>query len=175
DTGTLQGDIYKGSENATRNFPVTSIISSSLVQAINDIDQVSGIDILVRWKHEFNKDSDITLQAYYDDSIRHFFDYGYDGTSFHTQTVDFDFQHDWIANQYNQVTWGLGYFSGIGFTLSIRQQAEAIVCTYPDLGSVENELMKMSLKTIQLALNKPVFQIVPLFPLPDHFFCAILL
>ena len=109
DTGTLQGDVYKGSENAVRNFPVTSSISPSLVQTINDTDQVSGMNILGRWKHEFNKNSDITLQAYYDDNVRYFFDYGYDGTSFHTQTLDFDFQHDWTANKYNQVTWGLGY------------------------------------------------------------------
>jgi iron complex outermembrane recepter protein len=109
DTGTLQGDAYKGSENVNRNFPVTSAISPSLIQTIADTDHVSGMNVLGRWKHEFSRDSDITWQAYYDDNVRHFFDYGYDGASFHTQTLDFDFQHDFVANKYNNLTWGLGY------------------------------------------------------------------
>ncbi len=109
DTGTLQGDVYKGQEDAVRRYPVTSTVSSSLLQTFADNDNVSGMNILGRWKHEFDKNSDITLQAYYDDSVREFFNSGDGGNSLHTQTVDFDFQHDWVVNKYNNITWGVGY------------------------------------------------------------------
>ncbi len=112
DTGTLQGDIYKGHENAIRSYPVTSTISPSLLQTVNNDYGVSGANVLGRWKHEFNKDSDITLQAYYDENARQFLDPSFLGMSaadFHVQTLDFDFQHDWTANKYNNITWGLGY------------------------------------------------------------------
>jgi len=109
DTRTLQGDVYKGQENAIRRYPVTSTVSPSLIETIRDSDDVSGMNILGRWKHEFNKDSDITLQAYYDDSIRQFLASGDGESSFHTQTLDLDLQHNWTMNKYNNVTWGLGY------------------------------------------------------------------
>ncbi|HEU5048372.1 MAG TPA: TonB-dependent receptor [Rickettsiales bacterium] len=109
DTGTLQGDVYQGKENAIRTLPVTSTVSPSRFQLVNDTDHVSGMNVLGRWKHEFSSTSDITLQAYYDDTVRELFDYAANGTSFHTQTTDFDFQHNWTPNKYNEVTWGLGY------------------------------------------------------------------
>jgi len=106
DTGTLQGDVYNGQENATRFFPVTSTVSPSLFQAISDTDDVSGMNMLGRWKHEFNSDSDTTLQTYYEDTIRKS---EFTNSSWHTQTLDFDFQHNWTLNPYNNITWGLGY------------------------------------------------------------------
>jgi iron complex outermembrane receptor protein len=109
DTGTLQGDAYTGLENIIQTFPVTSTVSPSLAQTVNTNDEVRGLNMLGRWKHQFSKDSDITLQAYYDDNIRHFFNSGDGGVDFNTQTLDFDFQHNWLANKYNDVTWGLGY------------------------------------------------------------------
>ena len=106
DTGTLQGDVYKGQENVNRYYPVTSTVSPSLLQLVNDTDNVSGMNILGKWKHEFSKDSDITGQVYYDDATRQF---EFAGSGFHTQTLDFDFQHNLTANKYNDITWGLGY------------------------------------------------------------------
>lgn len=106
DSGTLQSDTYKGQEHALRTLPVTSTVSPSLMNVVNDTDNVSGANVLGRWKHEFSKDSDITFQAYYDDVIRQF---GLVGAGWHTQTMDFDFQHNWIANKYNNITWGIGY------------------------------------------------------------------
>lgn len=109
DTGTLQGDAYQGRESATRTMPTTSTFSPSLSQTVFDNDNVSGMNVLGRWKHQFNQDSDITLQAYYDDTVRQLFEFPGENTSFHTQTADFDFQHDWVANKYNNITWGIGY------------------------------------------------------------------
>lgn len=106
DTGTLQGDAYKGQENVTRVLPVTSNVSSSLVNIVEDTDDVSGMNVLGRWKHAFNSDSDITLQGYYDDVVRQS---ELAGESIHTQTMDLDFQHNWTANSWNNITWGLGY------------------------------------------------------------------
>ena len=105
-TGTLQGDVYKGSEGAKRYLPVTSTVSSSLENVVDDNDQVSGGNILGRWKHTFSKDSDITIQTYYDDVIRHFDNVA---AGWHTQTLDFDLQHNILVNKYNNITWGLGY------------------------------------------------------------------
>ncbi len=108
DTGTLQGDTYKGQENVSRLLPATSIVSPSLFQAASDVDNVSGANILGRWKHQFNQDPDINLQAYYDDVIRSYQFEGL-GTGWHLQTFDLDLQHNLLVNKYNNITWGLGY------------------------------------------------------------------
>ncbi len=124
DTGTLQGDAYRGQENLVRLLPVTSTVSPTLFNVVNDTDRVSGVNVLGRWKHEFTKDSDITLQAYYDDVNR---EYELMGASFHVQTADFDFQHNWVANDWNNITWGGGYrridiYAGNSFYVSFMPQ-----------------------------------------------------
>lgn len=100
---TLQGDVYKGIENATRFLP---IVNSPFLNPVNDTDEVSGANVLGRVKHELSPGSDITLQAYYDSVVRQSEFIGY---SFNTQTFDLDFQHNWKLNSRNDVTWGLGY------------------------------------------------------------------
>lgn len=104
DTGTLQGDAYKGRENSMHFLPAIGRSSRTLTG--EDTVNVSGMNILGRWKHTFSPDSDITMQAYYDDVVREF---EMETNAFHTQTLDFDFQHNWTANHYNNITWGLGY------------------------------------------------------------------
>ena len=106
DSITLQGDIYQGTENAQRYLPVTSTVSPSLLNIVNDTDNVSGMNILGKWKHEIDKTSDTTIQAYYDDVNRKSQFVGFEED---TKTFDFDFQHDILLNKYNNVTWGLGY------------------------------------------------------------------
>ncbi len=103
---TLQGDTYQGVENTLRFLPVTSTVNPSLFNVVNDTDDVSGMNVLGRWRHELGTGSDITLQAYYDDVNREF---EYIGSSLHTQTFDIDFQHNLTINDRNDVTWGLGY------------------------------------------------------------------
>ena len=106
DTINLQGDIYQGTENAERYLPVTSRVSPTLLNVVNDTDDVSGMNIMGKWKHEIDKTSDTTIQAYYDDVNRKSQFVGFEED---TQTFDFDFQHDILLNQYNNITWGLGY------------------------------------------------------------------
>ncbi len=113
---TLQGDVYKAREGAKRYLPVTSAVSSSFGREVDDRDSASGANILGRWKHELNKGSDISLQAYYDDVRR---DFGEVGASMHTQTVDMDFQHNLKLSQRHDITWGIGYrFIRSGYTNS---------------------------------------------------------
>jgi iron complex outermembrane receptor protein len=103
---TLQGDAYKGTEHALRYLPVTAAVNPSLLNIVRDTEEVSGMNILGRWKHELSSGSDITLQTYYDDVNRKA---KYVGSSFHTQTFDVDFQHNLTLNSYNDITWGLAY------------------------------------------------------------------
>ena len=121
---TLQGDVYQGQENALRFLPTTSTVNPTLLNMVDDTDDVSGVNILGRWKHELNVGSDITMQAYYDDTNREF---EYVGSSFHTQTFDVDFQHNLAVGSFNDVTWGLGYRhinsdTGNGFYVSFAPE-----------------------------------------------------
>jgi len=103
---TLQGDVYKGEEHSLRFLPVTSTVSSFLLNEVKETEDVSGMNVLGRWKHELSTGSDVALQAYYDDVNRQA---EFTGYSFHTQTFDLDFQHNWTIDSRNNVTWGLGY------------------------------------------------------------------
>ena len=100
---TLQGDFYKGKENAMRFLPT---VAAPYLNVVKDTDEVSGMNVLGRFQHEINPGSDITFQAYYDDVLRQS---EYIGYSFHTQTFDMDFQHNLKLNSFNDITWGLGY------------------------------------------------------------------
>jgi iron complex outermembrane receptor protein len=106
DQETVQGDVYSGQENALRFLPVTSTVNPNMYNVVDDTDDQSGMNILGRWTHEFNPDSKTTIQAYYDDFNLESENIG---SSQHTQTFDFDFQHDLTVNDRNDVTWGLGY------------------------------------------------------------------
>ncbi len=119
---TLQGDVYRGSEGAVRNLPVTSSVSSNFLNRVNTTDYVNGANILGRWKHELQNGSDITLQAYYD-LVNREVNIG----KSHTQTFDMDFQHNIALNSWNNLTWGLGYRyinSGFGNTFYISYLPE---------------------------------------------------
>jgi len=101
---TLQGDAYQGVENSLRFLPTTA--NPTGLMEVNDTDNVSGMNVLGRWKHELSAGSDITLQAYYDDVVK---EIEYVGIGQHTQTADIDFQHNLTLNSWNDITWGLGY------------------------------------------------------------------
>jgi len=110
---TVQGDVYTGQENVQRYLPVTGSVSPTFFNVVNDTDDVSGMNVLGRLTHEISPGSSITLQSYYDDVNREF---QYVGSSLHTQTFDFDFQHNLTLDSHNDLTWGLGYrFINSGF------------------------------------------------------------
>src|SRR5205085_8960916 len=68
DLVTFQGDIYTGRENEvyaipTATFPFSGTIAST--------DNVSGGNSLGRWSERFSADSELSVQAYYDRTVRH--------------------------------------------------------------------------------------------------------
>ena len=86
---TVQGDIYDGS--VTRMGP-------------DDI-LMSGGNLIGRWTRELGERSEMSAQAYFDETYRKI------PNSF-TQTLntyDFDFHHRLPLGPMNDVTWGLGY------------------------------------------------------------------
>jgi len=86
---TLQGDLYNGKLDS----PQTTYSD--------------GQNILGRLSHTFSKNSDITLQVYYDRTWRN--------TRFATpfksliNTYDAELQHHWTLNSRNRILWGAGY------------------------------------------------------------------
>ena len=100
---TFQGDAYGGQLNQTYTFPTLtapdySEVSSKLVD-------VSGGNLIGRWKQELQGESDTTLQLYYDYTrrkARNFFTEG-------RNTFDADWQHHFLLGERQDWVWGLGY------------------------------------------------------------------
>ncbi len=86
---TLQGDYYDGT--VTRMGPADILMS--------------GGNLIGRWTRELGDQSEVSAQAYYDETYRKI------PNSF-TQTLntyDFDFHHRLPLGKRNDITWGLGY------------------------------------------------------------------
>jgi iron complex outermembrane recepter protein len=86
---TVQGDVYQGTEETV---PRTS--------------KVDGQNVLGRWTHTFSKESDVTVQVYFDRTWRR------DVPSTFTDellTSDVDVQHRFRLGGRNNVVWGAGY------------------------------------------------------------------
>jgi iron complex outermembrane recepter protein len=102
DAITLQGDYYDG--KSVTLMP-NQIPTSPFSVPSNDI-HVTGENILYRWKHTLDEDSDWTFQTYYDRTERHYLDPGY---GLDTDMIDFDFQHRFPLGERNAIIWGCGY------------------------------------------------------------------
>jgi len=87
DSLTLQGDLYKGGVGARQNLSFYSPPSSSIVDGTQD---VSGGNILGRWRHKLDDGSNFQLQAYYDRTYRLGSQLGETRNTF-----DIDFLHQW--------------------------------------------------------------------------------
>lgn len=96
---TVQGDVYKGEEELTYNFPGLLSPADSQADA-----RYWGGNLLTRWEVERGASTLISLQAYYDysniDAViplenRH--------------TFDLDFQYRTMMTASQEVIWGLGY------------------------------------------------------------------
>ncbi len=86
---TFQGDAYRSDRN---NLNM-------------DDSTMNGGNFLSRWTHLFDKDNDIRFQIYYDRTERDIpFVFQEDRNTF-----DLDFQHHIALNDFNDITWGLGY------------------------------------------------------------------
>ncbi len=103
DTVTLQGDWYYTAGGQQRPNPLA--MPPFTVVTVDDQIQRSG-NVLGRWTHEVDKDSNWALQLYYDRNDRN-------GTGgfFHIrwETYDVDFQHSFRLGERQKVTCGLGY------------------------------------------------------------------
>jgi iron complex outermembrane receptor protein len=107
---TLQGDIYKNSQNLERNFPTTSAPFTTttpfLTRLRADQDDFVGGNVLGRWSHKVADDSQFTLQAYFDYTSRKSKAFEAEENKF---TYDLDLQHNWTINDWNEITWGAGF------------------------------------------------------------------
>jgi iron complex outermembrane receptor protein len=89
DTTTVQGDIYRATEN-------------QLQQAD---DMIDGANLLARWQHRFSAQSDVQVQAYYDLTER----YSPTGQgAFILRTYDVEIQQSIALGSAHKLVWGAG-------------------------------------------------------------------
>jgi iron complex outermembrane receptor protein len=101
DTLTLQGDINrdKGDDIFNRVSLVPAMNIPTLGQVTDD-----SLNVLGRWTRILGKDSDMSLQLYYDRS-----DHITPLIGNKAAQLDIDFNHRFRLNPKNEVVWGLGY------------------------------------------------------------------
>lgn len=101
DALTLQGDVYSGEMG--RLQPSVSIIGRQGPQGRLQVD-VSGGNVLARWRRTFSPDADLQLRVYYDHTHRNdpsFLD--------DLDTIDLDLQHHFKFATAHDVLWGVNY------------------------------------------------------------------
>jgi iron complex outermembrane receptor protein len=100
DALTLQGDIYKANDGER-----VSVISYSppYTAIVDGAAEVSGGNILGRWKREISGGSDVQLQMYYDRTNRREPSFGES-----RDTFDVDFLHHLTVPGHQDFLWGLG-------------------------------------------------------------------
>jgi iron complex outermembrane recepter protein len=100
-TFTVQGDHYTGFSGMTADF--TSVIPPYL-RMHEGAAHNTGENVLMRYRHVQDDDSDWTLQTYYDQ-----FDRGTILNSEKVKTGDVDFQYRFRLNERHSITCGAGY------------------------------------------------------------------
>jgi iron complex outermembrane receptor protein len=101
DSFTVQGDLYSG--DIGQLHPTITIVGRPGPQSDLGVD-VSGGNVLGRWRRHTSNTSDTQLRVYYDFSKRD--DPSYEDT---LQTFDIDFQNRFIAASRHEITWGASY------------------------------------------------------------------
>ncbi|MDA1016306.1 MAG: TonB-dependent receptor [Planctomycetota bacterium] len=103
DTFTLQGDFYQGDAGQLHVQPIPA---TPFRVTANDNQSLQGGNILGRWTHTIDDESNWSLQFYYEHTDR-----SLDGTGFREQrdTLDVDFQHQFNPIDDHRLTWGLGF------------------------------------------------------------------
>jgi iron complex outermembrane receptor protein len=98
---TFQGDIYATNQDEVYHVPTFLF---PFAGRISTTDTASGGNLLGRWSHTFAPNSELTLQAYYDRTVRDSPVFGED-----RDTGDVDLQHrfDWGDRQ--KIIWGAGF------------------------------------------------------------------
>ncbi len=100
DTLTLQGDLYSADDGEK-----VSVGSYSPPATTNIVGaaEVSGGNLLARWKRVLSGGSDVQLQAYYDRTDRQEASFGES-----RDTFDIDFLHHLTITGHQDILWGLG-------------------------------------------------------------------
>jgi iron complex outermembrane receptor protein len=101
DSFTVQGDAYTGKEGQL--VPAITVIGRPGPAGPLDVD-VSGGNLLARWRRSYDDTSDMQLRAYYDYTDR-------DDPSFKDtlHTFDLDFQRRFTAWTRHDIIWGAAY------------------------------------------------------------------
>jgi iron complex outermembrane receptor protein len=100
DTVTIQGDFYSGV--AGQRTTLTSY-AAPFFQAVQRNIDLSGANVLARWRRVFAGGSDLQVQAYYDQTHRLEAGFGED-----RQTFDVDVIHHFNVARRHSVIWGVG-------------------------------------------------------------------
>ena len=100
-TFSFQGDIYAGDKDRLYSIPTAIFPFAGKVESE---DHVGGGNLLARWSHTFSAGSQLTVQTYYDRTIR-------DTAVFSEtrDTGDVDLQHRFALGAHQEVVWGLGF------------------------------------------------------------------
>lgn len=101
DNYTVQGDVYSG--NIGHLSPSVTIIGRPEPTGALRVD-ASGYNLLGRWQHSIDKNSDVQLRAYYDHTHRNDPSFVDD-----LDTLDLDFQRRFPLAEINDITWGANY------------------------------------------------------------------
>ena len=103
DQFTVQGDVYGGDKGQ----PAPGMFTLNGISRLNPI-SIAGMNVLTRWEHRLDDDSNLTLLAYYDRTER-----DAPGTLDDTLDVlDVQFQHLLAPIGPHTVTWGADYRYG---------------------------------------------------------------
>ena len=100
DTLTVQGDLYKGSVGQQVGIGYYSPPAQLKVDATQD---VSGGNLLARWRRELSNTSDLQVQGYFDRTHRLGPQLGETRNTF-----DIDLIHRFVLQQRHEIIWGLG-------------------------------------------------------------------
>jgi iron complex outermembrane recepter protein len=100
DNLTLQGDVYKGAIGESLSVATDPTVRPSIVQQDG---QLSGGNLLGRWRHVLKDGSDLQLQTYYDRTSRHEVNFAET-----RDTFDFDFLHHKTLAGRHDLLWGAG-------------------------------------------------------------------
>lgn len=99
---TFQGDIYSAGASGQLSLPT---LSSPFSNNVKDRESIRGGNILGRWNYTQSRESDMTLQLYYDNAQRENLALKDDDR----HTLDVDFQHAWQPHERHEIVWGIGY------------------------------------------------------------------
>jgi iron complex outermembrane receptor protein len=101
DSLTTEGNLYTGSEGA---IIVHSVLSPPANFDVERLAELSGGNLLTRWKHIFSSRSDTTVQFYFDRYTR-----SRPQAREARDTIDFEFQNHLKIGNRQDLVWGLGY------------------------------------------------------------------